>query len=248
MEEIRLDKLLVDRGLVSTRTRAESIIAETGVLVDGKLVTKPGKKFPETAEIQLVAEEIPWVSRGALKLVAALEHWPIQLDGKIALDLGASTGGFTEVLLSKGVSKVFCVDVGKGQLHPRIAVDERIVNLEKTHVRELTHALIDTEIDILVVDVSFISLTKVIPFVHPFLKNGADVILLIKPQFEVGKTNLNKHGIVKSPALYPEIIESITLCGRTNNLDFVEYIPSPILGGDGNREFLAYFKKVQIHE
>lgn len=240
---IRLDKLLVERGLVSTRTRAEQVITTYGVMVDGILVTKTGKKFTEDVVIQLIQEEIPWVSKGAIKLLAALEKWQIDVTDKVCLDIGASTGGFTEVLLHHGASRIFAVDVGHGQMHPKLTSEKKITNIEKTHVRQLTSKTITQEADILVVDVSFISLTKVLPFLHPFLKDDARVILLIKPQFEVGKENLNKNGIVIKKALYTETIENIKNSANQNQLQFIDYIESPILGGDGNREFLAYFCK-----
>jgi 23S rRNA (cytidine1920-2'-O)/16S rRNA (cytidine1409-2'-O)-methyltransferase len=241
----RLDKILVDRKLVSSRVRAEQIIEEFGVLVEGKLITKTGKKFDDNIEIQLISEEIPWVSKGALKLLAALEHWKINPTNKTFIDLGASTGGFTEVLLSQKAKKVYCVDVGTNQLHPKLKDLPEIINLEKTHVRELTGKLIPELVDGLVVDVSFISLEKVIPFVHPFLKEDATAILLIKPQFEVGKGNLNKHGIVTDTKLYTETIERIKSMCALNQLEFIDFIESPILGGDGNREFLSYFRKLK---
>jgi 23S rRNA (cytidine1920-2'-O)/16S rRNA (cytidine1409-2'-O)-methyltransferase len=240
---IRLDKLLVERGLVSTRTRAEQVITTYGVMVDGILVTKTGKKFTEDVVIQLIQEEIPWVSKGALKLLAALEKWQIDVTDNVCLDIGASTGGFTEVLLHHGASRIFAVDVGHGQMHPKLTSEKKITNIEKTHVRQLTSKTITQEADIMVVDVSFISLTKVLPFLHPFLKEDARVILLIKPQFEVGKENLNKNGIVIKKALYTETIENIKNSANQNQLQFIDYIESPILGGDGNREFLAYFCK-----
>lgn len=240
---IRLDKLLVERGLVSTRTRAEQVITTYGVMVDGILVTKTGKKFTEDVVIQLIQEEIPWVSKGALKLLAALEKWQIDVTDNVCLDIGASTGGFTEVLLHHGASKIFAVDVGHGQMHPKLTSEKKITNIEKTHVRQLTSKTITQEADIMAVDVSFISLTKVLPFLHPFLKDDARVILLIKPQFEVGKENLNKNGIVIKKALYTETIDNIKNSASQNQLQFIDYIESPILGGDGNREFLAYFCK-----
>lgn len=240
---IRLDKLLVERGLVSTRTRAEQVITTYGVMVDGILVTKTGKKFTEDVIIQLIQEEIPWVSKGAIKLLAALEKWQIDVTDNVCLDIGASTGGFTEVLLHHGASRIFAVDVGHGQMHPKLTSEKKITNIEKTHVRQLTSKTITQEADIMAVDVSFISLTKVLPFLHPFLKDDARVILLIKPQFEVGKENLNKNGIVIKKALYTETIENIKNSANQNQLQFIDYIESPILGGDGNREFLAYFCK-----
>ena len=243
MEEERIDKIIMERKLVSSRVRAEELISKFGVLVNGKLISKPGKKVPIDAEIELISEEIPWVSKGALKLVAALDEWKFDCTEKVYIDLGASTGGFTEVLLSKGAKKVFGVDVGSKQLHERIKADERVVNLEKTHARDLTEKQITEEVDGLVVDVSFISLEKVIPFVIRFLKPNADVVLLIKPQFELGRAFLSKGGIVKDVRQYPILLENIKeMCSR-NQLEWKAYIDSPILGGDGNKEFLGYFKR-----
>jgi 23S rRNA (cytidine1920-2'-O)/16S rRNA (cytidine1409-2'-O)-methyltransferase len=243
MEEERIDKIIMERKLVSSRVRAEELISKFGVLVNGKLISKPGKKVPVDAEIQLISEEIPWVSKGALKLVAAVDEWKFDCTDKVYIDLGASTGGFTEVLLSKGAKKVFGVDVGSKQLHERIKADERVVNLEKTHARDLTEKQITEDVDGLVVDVSFISLEKVIPFVIRFLKPNADVVLLIKPQFELGRAFLSKGGIVKDVRQYPILLENIKeMCSR-NQLEWKAYIDSPILGGDGNKEFLGYFKR-----
>ncbi len=239
MEE-RLDKILMQRGLVSTRTRAEEIIREHGVMVNGKLLNKTGKKIPMDAVIELLAEEIPYVSRGALKLKKAFQDFNIQAVGKIVLDIGASTGGFTEVCLENGAKKVYCVDVGQNQLHPRLDKDERVVNLEKTHVRELNNRLIPELCDMVVIDVSFISLEKVLPFLHPLLKEKADCVVLVKPQFEVGKANLGKGGIVKNKQLYPEVIEKIKATGKANHMLYQAHVDSPILGGDGNQEFLMY--------
>lgn len=242
MEE-RLDKLLIERKLVTTRTRAEQIIREVGVKVDGKLVTKTGKKFPVDCVIEMMAEEIPWVSRGALKLIEALNHWSPEISGGTFMDIGASTGGFTQVLLDRGAEKVFCVDVGTKQLHEKIASDERTVNLEKTHVRELTPKLIDSMNAGCVIDVSFISLEKIFPFIHSFIEPNGWVIALVKPQFEVGKKNVGKGGIVRETQLYAETIEKVKGYAAANRLNFVDLIDSPILGGDGNREFLMYLKK-----
>jgi 23S rRNA (cytidine1920-2'-O)/16S rRNA (cytidine1409-2'-O)-methyltransferase len=243
MEEERIDKIIMERKLVSSRVRAEELISKFGVLVNGKLISKPGKKVPVNAEIQLISEEIPWVSKGALKLVAAIDEWSFDCTNKVFIDLGASTGGFTEVLLSKGAKKVFGVDVGSNQMHERIKTDERVINLEKTHARDLTEKQITEEIDGLVVDVSFISLEKVIPFVIRFLKPNSDVVLLIKPQFELGRAFLSKGGIVKDVRQYPILLETIKSMCERNQLEWQAYIDSPILGGDGNKEFLGYFKR-----
>lgn len=243
MEE-RLDKILLQRKLVSSRVRAEQIIREVGVRVDGKLINKTGKKFPIDCKIEMIQEEIPWVSRGALKLIEAINKWQPSIAGGTFMDIGASTGGFTEVLLQNGANKVFCVDVGKDQLHQKIKADERVINLEKTHVRELTLKTIPDPIDGCVIDVSFISLEKIFPFIHSFLKPNAFVIALVKPQFEVGKENIAKGGIVKNKSLYPEVIERIKLSAKVNNMEYQDHIVSPILGGEGNQEFLMLLKKI----
>jgi 23S rRNA (cytidine1920-2'-O)/16S rRNA (cytidine1409-2'-O)-methyltransferase len=243
MEEERLDKILLQRNLVTSRVRAEKIIREVGVRVDGKLINKTGKKFPLDCKIEMIQEEIPWVSRGALKLIEAIEKWNPTIEGGTFMDIGASTGGFTEVLLQNGAKKIYCVDVGKDQLHAKIKADARILNMEKTHVRELTSNLITEAIDGCVIDVSFISLEKIFPFIHSFLKTDAFVIALIKPQFEVGKDNIAKGGIVKNKSLFPEVIERIKISAKNNNLIYQDHIVSPILGGEGNQEFLMLLKK-----
>jgi 23S rRNA (cytidine1920-2'-O)/16S rRNA (cytidine1409-2'-O)-methyltransferase len=244
MEEERIDKILLERGLVSTRVRAEEIIKKYGVKVNGKLFSKPGKKVPTDAQIELLAEEIPWVSRAAFKLIAALDHWKIVVKDKVYIDLGASTGGFTEVLLSRDLSRCYCVDVGQKQLHDKIKNDPKVINLEKTHARDLTEKLLPEQVDGLVVDVSFISLEKVLPFTIPFLKAKATVILLVKPQFELGPGSLNKSGVVKDTSQYPALLENIKQMAQRNQLQWKGYIDSPILGGDGNAEFLGYFEKI----
>lgn len=242
MEE-RLDKILLQRGLVSTRTRAEEIIRVHGVMVDGKLLNKTGKKIPIDAKIELIAEEIPYVSRGALKLKHAINHFGVDLKGKVVLDIGASTGGFTEVALENDAAKVYCVDVGQKQLHPKLKADERVIDIEKTHVRELNNRLLPELADFVVIDVSFISLEKVLPFLHSFLAEKAGCIALVKPQFEVGKENIGKGGIVKNKKLYPQVIEKIKTTGKQNHLIYQAHTDSPILGGDGNQEFLMYLVK-----
>ena len=242
MEE-RLDKVLMQRQLVSTRVRAEKIIETAGVLVNGKLINKPGKKIPIDAKIELLAEEIPWVSRGALKLIKALEHWKINPEGLTTMDIGASTGGFTEVLLHHGALKVFAVDVGTKQLHTRLRENQQVINLEKTHVRELNSNLITETITLCVIDVSFISLEKIFPFIHAFIPKDGIVIALVKPQFEVGRDNLAKSGIVKNKTLYPQVLTNIQQAAQFNNLIYQDHIESPILGGDGNREFLMLLKR-----
>lgn len=242
MEE-RLDKILVNRGLISTRVRAEKMIEEVGVKVDGKLINKPGKKIAENAIIELIEEELPWVSRGALKLLKAIETWDIPVSEKIAIDLGASTGGFTEVLLSKDIAKVYCVDVGTNQLHERIKSNPKVIDLQQTHARELTTHTIPEQVNLIVIDVSFISLEKIFPFLHPFIQMGGDIVALVKPQFEAGRENISKKGIVKNQQLYPAILQNVKDYALRSNFTYKDSIESPLLGGDGNREFLMWLKK-----
>ncbi len=244
MEEERIDKLLIQRKLIITRARAEKLIRETGVKVNGKLITKTGKRFPLDCEIEMITEEIPWVSRGAFKLIEALTKWSPVIKNSIIMDIGASTGGFTEVLLQKNAKKIFAVDLGAKQLHPRIKEDNRVINLEKTHVRELTSAIITDQCDGCVIAISFISLQNIFPFLHTFIQPDGFVIALIKPQFEVGKKNIGKGGIVKDKKLYKTVIEDIKSSALLNNLSYVDHIESPILGSDGNREFLMFLKRV----
>jgi 23S rRNA (cytidine1920-2'-O)/16S rRNA (cytidine1409-2'-O)-methyltransferase len=242
--EERLDKLLVQRGLISSRARAEEIIRSGGVLVDGKQVHKSGKKVALSAQIELLTEDFGYVSRGALKLKAAIENWTLEVNGGIFMDIGASTGGFTEILIEEGATKVFAIDVGHGQLHQRLLENPKIQNLEKTHVRDLNETIIPYTVDGIVVDVSFISLEKVLPFVHYFLNKNAFLVALIKPQFEVGKNNLGKGGIVKDQRLFPEVIANIQRIGKHCQLAYQNHMESPLLGGDGNKEFLIHFTKV----
>jgi 23S rRNA (cytidine1920-2'-O)/16S rRNA (cytidine1409-2'-O)-methyltransferase len=242
MEE-RLDKLLIERKLISSRVAAEKIILKSGILVNGKLITKPGKKIPLDATIELLEEEIPWVSRGALKLVKALDYWRINIEDKTAIDLGASIGGFSEVLLSKNCTRVYCVDEGTNLLHPRIKENHKIVDLQQTHVRELTSNLIPEQVDLIVIDVSFISLEKVLPFLHPFIKPNGKVIALVKPQFEAGKENVPKTSIIKDTKIHLEVVENVKKYALMSNFNYLEHIDSPELGSDGNKEFLMLLEK-----
>lgn len=243
MELERLDKILINRGLVSTRVRAEELIKENGVLVEGKLLTKPGKKFPVDVKLELLGQELQYVSRGALKLEKALDLWNINPAGKKVMDIGASTGGFTELVLERGAQLVFAVDVGTDQLAQKLKDDERVLNLEQTHVRELNNKIITENCELCVIDVSFISLEKVLPFLHAFMPSGADLVALVKPQFEVGKDNIAKGGIVKDIKLYPQVIENVKKAAELSNFIYQDHTESPILGGNGNREFLMHLKR-----
>ena len=236
---LRLDLALVARDLVKSRAKAQNLIAEGRVSVDGTVMTKPTRKVTEDMDITVATPEIDWVGRGARKLLQALDHFAVDPKEKIAIDVGASTGGFCQVLLENGAERVYAVDVGHGQLDPMIAEDSRIVNLEKTNARNLDHSLIPEPIDLIVADVSFISLTKALPASLTLVAPGAHLLALVKPQFEVGKGNVGKGGIVRDPELVATVpIELENWINGQAGWTSLGMIKSPILGSDGNIEFL----------
>lgn len=237
----RLDKELVSRGLVQSRARAQVLIKEEGVLVNDICVTESDALIKTEDHISLTKADIPWVSRAGLKLEHALEYWYIDPKGKTVLDIGASTGGFTDVLLSRGAAKVYALDVGQGQLVEKLRNDPRVVNMEGTHIHDVSLGDFSSPIEMVVVDVSFISLEKILPKVRELLTEGV-VIALIKPQFEVGRERINK-GVVRDQELHKEVLSRIE--GEAIRLGFVleGMIESPILGGDGNKEFLLCAKR-----
>ena len=241
--KIRADQLLVNAGLAPSKSAAQKLIESGQVLLpDGAAVRKPAQGIDDSLQLN-VLQELKYVSRGAYKLLPAIEKFQPELEGKTALDLGASTGGFTDVLLQHGVAKVYAVDVGTDQLHPKLAADPRVVNLQKTNARQLSSELIPDPIDILVGDVSFISLTKVLPPCQPLLAPNAWIAVLVKPQFETERENIGKHGVVKDDKIRQQCVDKILVFAQSElhwiNLDV---IPSPILGPEGNQEFIAVFK------
>ncbi len=236
---IRLDKALVDRGLVPSRARAQSLIRSRGVKVNGKIVSEKDFITDEEADIMLVTEDLRWVSRGGLKLAHALQFWHIDVKNKVALDIGASTGGFTDVLLALGAKKVYALDVGHGQLAPKLLTDKRVVNMEGTHIKDVEKSLFKEKIDLIVVDVSFISLEKVLPKVKELIKKKGVFVALIKPQFEVGKELVGK-GVITDPKLHAKVANRIEAVVHELGFHVEGVVASPILGGDGNREFLIY--------
>lgn len=238
----RLDKLLVERGLASSRQRALPLIMEGKVLVDGLLVTKPGILVDDDAQITLKEEEIPYVSRGGLKLESALTNFNISVKDKIAMDVGASTGGFTDCLLQRGAKKVYCIDVGYGQLAWKLRQDPRVVLIERTNIRYLERERISDEIDIATIDVSFISLLKVVPKVLEFLKAYGEIIALIKPQFEVGKAEVEKRGIIKDEGKRLKAVQKVKEGLEALGLKTIGIMQSPILGQKGNIEYFIYLK------
>lgn len=236
MTRKRADVVLVERGFFTSRARAQEAIAAGLVTVNGTVIRKASDPVPEEAVIT-AEQPHPYVSRGGVKLAAALDIFQIDPKGLACLDIGASTGGFTEVLLKRGAAHVYAVDVGHGQMHPTIAADPRVTNLEGTDARSLDSGLIPQPIDLLVSDVSFISLKLVLPPVIPLLKPHAMLAVLVKPQFEAGRDHVKK-GIVRDAAVHRAVCEDMTAFVTSLGFEPMGIVPSPIEGGDGNREFL----------
>jgi 23S rRNA (cytidine1920-2'-O)/16S rRNA (cytidine1409-2'-O)-methyltransferase len=231
----RADVLLVERGLFDSRTRAQAAIAAGRVTADGILLRKASDSVAPDARLE--ATDHPWVSRGALKLVAALDHFGFDPAGHVCLDIGASTGGFTEVLLERGARRVYAVDVGRGQLHARLRGHPDVVSLEETDIRALDPARLAEPPDFATIDVSFISLKLVLPALDALLRRPAQLVALIKPQFEAGRKHLKK-GIVRDPAVHAAVCDDIAAFAASHGWDVSGVIPSPIQGGEGNKEFL----------
>src|SRR5580658_9002458 len=243
--KLRLDKLLVDRGLAASRERAQALILAGKVLVSDQKVDKAGAQVDEEAAIRLLGEDLKYVSRGGLKLERALEHWQIDVDGKACLDVGASTGGFTDCLLQHGAARVIAVDTGYGQMDFKLRQDPRVRLLEKTNARYLTHEVIAETVDLIVIDVAFISATLVLPpavnaaFPQALAeRRGRSVIVLVKPQFEAGREFVGKGGIVRDEAAQLAAVEKVKRALLGLACSSTEVIESPILGAEGNREFL----------
>ncbi|ACN99200.1 TlyA family RNA methyltransferase [Sulfurihydrogenibium azorense] len=237
----RIDKLLVDKGLVETREKAQALIMSGVVFVNNQKIDKPGTKIPTDANIH-IKEKIPYVSRGGFKLEKGIKVFNLDVKDKVCLDIGSSTGGFTDCLLQNGAKKVYAVDVGKNQLHEKLRSDPRVVSIEEFNARYLSKKEIPEEIDIVVADVSFISITKILPNICDILKEDFKGVILIKPQFELSKKEV-KNGVVKDPSLHEKAIISVInllheSCYCVKGLDF-----SPIKGPEGNIEFLAYIER-----
>lgn len=237
----RIDVLLVERGLCDSRARAQARVLAGEVIVDDQRVDKPGTKVARDAAIRLRGEEMPWVSRGGLKLDAALGWFDVDPKGRVCLDVGASTGGFTDVLLQRGATLVHAVDVGYGQLAHKLRSDPRVKNLERTHIVKLPPGALTPPPSLAVVDVSFISLTQVLPALVQHLERPARVVCLIKPQFEVGKGAVGKGGIVRDEAARSAAVERVLAAASTAGLHCDGARPSPITGADGNVEVVAAF-------
>jgi len=243
-DKIRLDVLVVQRNLAESREKARAMIMAGLVFVDEVRADKPGRLVSPISQVLVRKAYPPFVSRGGVKLEAALNAFPVDVENRVMLDVGASTGGFTDCLLQRGARKVIAVDVGYGQLHWKLRRDPRVVMLEKTNVRRLEPGSLEEEIDGAVIDVSFISLKLVVPAVSPLLKDHAFIIALVKPQFEVGKGKVGKGGVVRDPALHEEVMEELIRFFRTEGWEAAGQMPSPLLGPKGNKEFLVYLVRV----
>ena len=233
----RADRLLVARGLFESRARAQAAIAAGRVLADGAPVRKASEEIPSTARIE-AAPEHPYVSRGGVKLAAALEHFGLDVKDRVCLDVGASTGGFAEVLLGRGARRVYAVDVGRDQLHPRLRGQGRLISLEQTDIRALDRSRLTEQPDFATVDVSFISLKLVLPAIENLLAPRVDLVALIKPQFEAARRDIKK-GVVRDPSVHAGICAEIEAFLVARRWRVTGIVPSSILGGDGNREFFV---------
>ena len=242
MKKVRLDLLLHERGLTESRERARTTIMSGLVFVNGQRIDKPGTVVDPDAQIEIHGDALPFVSRGGFKLDKALKVFPVDPSGKICIDCGASTGGFTDVLLQHGAAKVYAVDVGYGQLAWKLRTDERVVNLERCNLRYITSEQVPEPLDLAVMDVSFISIRLVIPAVRELLKSGADYICLIKPQFEAGREEVGKKGVVRDPAVHERVVREILTFASGAGFSVMGLDYSPIKGPEGNIEYICHLK------
>ena len=239
----RLDVLMVNRGLAQSREKAKAIIMSGIVYVDGQKEDKAGSSFEDTVQIEVRGHTLAYVSRGGLKLEKAMTHFGVRLEGKVCMDVGASTGGFTDCMLQNGAVKVYSVDVGHGQLDWKLRNDPRVVCMEKTNIRYVKPEDIGEQLDFASIDVSFISLTKVLGPVKALLKEDGQIVCLIKPQFEAGREKVGKKGVVRDPAVHMEVIEKVISYAETIALEPCHLSFSPIKGPEGNIEYLLHLKK-----
>ena len=243
MKKVRLDQLVFDLGLAESRERAKTTIMSGVVYVNGQKAQKPGDSVAPDARVEVRGETLRYVSRGGLKLEKALDVFPIDPTGLTCIDCGASTGGFTDCLLQRGAAKVYAVDVGYGQLAWSLRQDPRVVNMERTNVRYITPEQIPDRIDLAVMDLAFISVKLVLPAVKTLLKEGAQAVCLVKPQFEAGREKVGKKGVVRDPAVHLEVLENFMRFAAEGGFTVVGLDYSPIKGPEGNIEYLAYLRE-----
>lgn len=243
MSKIRLDQYLCQNGLVQSRERAKALIMSGIVFVNEQKADKAGEMIAPDAKVEVRGHDIGYVSRGGLKLEKAMQVFPMRPDGKVCMDIGASTGGFTDCMLQNGASKVYSVDVGYGQLAWKLREDPRVVCMERTNARYLTHEQIPDELDFASIDVSFISLKLILPAVANVLKDGGYVASLVKPQFEAGREKVGKKGVVRDPAVHKEVLEHYLEHAREAGFGVLGLTYSPIRGPEGNIEYLGFLQK-----
>ena len=244
----RLDLAVLNRGLAASRQRARALIMSGKILVNRKLIDKPGVPVADQDEILLKGDDHPFVSRGGLKLEAALRAFEVVVADKVCLDVGASTGGFTDCLLQHGACKVYAVDVGYGQLAWKLRQDPRVAVLERTNVRHLPFEIVGEPVDLITIDVSFISLRIVVPAVLQFMKANAAVLALIKPQFEVGKGQVGKGGVVRDPSLHQQVLDELTAFFSRMPLSVSGLMDSPLLGPKGNKEYFIFLQRLSADQ
>ena len=239
----RLDVLLTERGLLDSRQKAQATIMSGIVFVNGQRVDKVGTAVANDAQIEIRGATLQYVSRGGLKLEKAMQTFPLTLEGKICADIGASTGGFTDCMLQNGAKKVYAVDVGYGQLDWKLRNDPRVVCMERTNARYLTHEQIPEELDFASIDVSFISLKLIFPALYGLLREGGEIACLIKPQFEAGREKVGKKGVVRDPTVHLEVLEHFLIHAKENHFTVLGITYSPIRGPEGNIEYLGFLRK-----
>ncbi len=243
MKKERLDVLLVKRNLAPSREKAKAVIMSGNVYVEGQKEDKPGTTFSEESRIEVRGHALPYVSRGGLKLEKALKNFNVSVEGRVCTDVGSSTGGFTDCMLQNGAKKVFAIDVGRGQLDWKLRQDSRVVCMEKTNIRYVRPEDIGEPVDFSSIDVSFISLTKVLVPIREYLTEDGEIVALIKPQFEAGREKVGKKGVVREKSTHLEVIRMVTEYAREHGFDVLELEFSPIRGPEGNIEYLVHLKK-----
>jgi 23S rRNA (cytidine1920-2'-O)/16S rRNA (cytidine1409-2'-O)-methyltransferase len=241
MSRVRLDQLLLDRQLAPSRERARALVIAGQVTVDGRTVTKAGTAVDDSADVALITPDHPYVGRGGLKLAHALDTFHIVVAGRECLDVGASTGGFTDVMLQRGAARVVALDVGHGQLDWRLRQDPRVVVLEHVNARTLTPDMLPGKVHLVTIDVSFISLARILPVIPPVMQPGADLVALVKPQFEAGRDEIRK-GIIRDATIHARVVDEVAAAGAEVGLTRVASTSSPITGQKGNVEFLVHFR------
>lgn len=241
----RLDVLLTKRNLASSREKAKAVIMSGNVYVDGQREDKPGTAFPEEVKIEVRGHVLPYVSRGGLKLEKALQCFDVSVEGKVCTDVGSSTGGFTDCMLQNGAVKVYAIDVGRGQLDWKLRQDPRVVCMEKTNIRYVSPEDIGEPVEFSSVDVSFISLKKVLPPICEYLTGDGEIVALIKPQFEAGREKVGKKGVVRERSTHLEVVRSVTEYAREHGFHVKDLTFSPIRGPEGNIEYLVHLKKYE---